>query len=68
MLQSLFDAFAGGSGKRLGTGFRDALRMFVSGAMQNLDLFCIAATPFADEKVQPQADLLEERQFVVQGF
>jgi hypothetical protein len=64
--QPLLHSLTGGIGKFLAGGFYQLIRAFVGCVAEKTDLLSVAATPFAEQKMNPEADALEKGQFVIQ--
>jgi hypothetical protein len=64
--QPLLHSLPGGIRKFLAGGFYQFIGMFVGCVAKETDLLSVAATPFAEQKMNPKADALENWQFVIQ--
>jgi len=64
--QPLLHPLTGGIGKFLGGGFYQLIGMFVGRVVKETDLLSIAATPFAEQEMNPEADALGKGQPVIQ--
>jgi len=66
--QPLLSSLTGGIGKFLTGGAYQLIEVFVGCVVEETNLLSVAATPFAEQKMNPKADMLENWQFVIQRF
>jgi hypothetical protein len=64
----LFDPFASALGKVLSDICSKVIGMLASCVAEEANLFSVAATPFAEEEVDPQTNSLDQRQFSVESL
>lgn len=64
--QPLLHSLAGGIGESLGGGVRQLIGVFVGRVTEEAKLGSKPATPFAEPQMNPQAEALENWQFVIQ--
>ena len=65
-VQPLLHSLAGGIGKFLRGGFYELIRVIVGCVTEETNLLSIPATPFAQQKMNPKPDALENGQLVIE--
>jgi hypothetical protein len=64
--QPLLHSLTGSIGKFLAGGLYDFVGVLMNRVAEKTDLLSVAETPFAEQKMNPKADALENGQFVIQ--
>lgn len=66
--EALLYPLTGGVGKFLRGGFYQFAGVFVGCVVEETNLLSVAATPFAEQKMNPKSDLLGQREVTIHGL